>query len=228
MNVLAICTSIVAAGTGNLQVLRKIRKLRQLDVNPGNTTTHFRSYGNYMVISMALGFLFLGGGNYTLSTSNKAIAGLVCALFPRFPVECFDNRAHLQAFRHLWILAAEPRCLILRDLETREACHVPVKVTFKDFYNASTANDIVETKTLDLVAPCLLPESEFIQKIEIDSPRYWSIKLDFVKNSNMISEFWKDPTIYVKRKTGHLTYSEVKFLQIIDLNLKIYQIYIFF
>lgn len=218
---MAICTSIVAAGTGNLQVLRKIRKLRQLDINPGNTATYFRSYGNYMVISMALGFLFLGGGNYTLSTSNKAIAGLICALFSRFPVECFDNRAHLQAFRHLWILAAEPRCLILRDLETREACHVPVKVTFKDFYNSSvikradgTKETVVETKVLDLVAPCLLPESKFIQKIEINSPRYWPIKLEFVKNSDMISEFWKDPTIFVKRKTGHLTYSEVKFLQV--------------
>ncbi|GBC06091.1 hypothetical protein RclHR1_06610014 [Rhizophagus clarus] len=215
LNVLAICTSIVAAGTGNLQVLRKIRKLRQLDINPGNTATYFRSYGNYMVISMALGFLFLGGGNYTLSTSNKAVAGLICALFSRFPVECFDNRAHLQAFRHLWILAAEPRCLILRDLETREACHVPVKVTFKDFYNSSVikrADDTKEiavgTKILDLVAPCLLPESNFIQKIEINSPRYWPIKLEFVKNSDMISEFWKDPTIFVKRKTGHLTYSE--------------------
>ncbi|CAB4461982.1 unnamed protein product [Rhizophagus irregularis] len=215
LNVLAICTSIVAAGTGNLQVLRKIRKLRQLDINPGNTATYFRSYGNYMVISMALGFLFLGGGNYTLSTSNKAIAGLICALFSRFPVECFDNRAHLQAFRHLWILAAEPRCLILRDLETRDACHVPVKITFKDFYNSSvikraddTKETVVKTKVLDLVAPCLLPESKFIQKIEINSPRYWPIKLEFVKNSDMISEFWKDPTIYVKRKTGHLTYSE--------------------
>ena len=95
MNVLAICTSIVAAGTGNLQVLRKIRKLRQLDINPGNTATYFRSYGNYMVISMALGFLFLGGGNYTLSTSNKAIAGLICALFSRFPVPAATTEVHI-------------------------------------------------------------------------------------------------------------------------------------
>ncbi|CAG8479884.1 12760_t:CDS:2 [Funneliformis mosseae] len=214
LNVLTMCTSIVAAGTGNLQVLRRIRKLRRLDINPGNITTYFRSYGNYMVISMSLGFLFLGGGTYTLSTSNKAIAGLVCALFPRFPVECFDNRAHLQAFRHLWVLAAEPRCLVLRDLETREACYVPVKVTFKDFYNASitkesddTKETVVETITLDLVAPCLLPESNFIQKIEIDSPRYWPIRLEF-KKSDVMLEFWKNPTVFVKRKTGHLTYSE--------------------
>ncbi|CAG8474689.1 1003_t:CDS:2 [Acaulospora colombiana] len=141
LNVLATCTSIVAAGTGNLEVLRRIRKLHKQETDTTNSSSISRSYGTHMMTSMALGFLFLGGGNFTLSTSNKAIAGLVCSLFPRYPIETYDNRAHLQAFRHLWVLAVEPRCLVLRDIETREVCHVPVKIVFKDLYNAEVVTN---------------------------------------------------------------------------------------
>ncbi|CAG8511711.1 11496_t:CDS:2, partial [Dentiscutata heterogama] len=215
LNVLSMSVSIVAAGSGNLEVLRRIRKLHRQEVDTSNSSTISHSYGTHMVTSMALGFLFLGGGNSTLSTSNKAIAGLVCALFPRYPIEPYDNRAHLQAFRHLWVLAVEPRCLVLRDIETREACHVPVKLVFKDYYNAikvirddDRKEILVDSKSKVIVAPCLLPESNFIQTIEIDSPRYWPIKLEFGKNIEFDRKFWKDPTIYTKRKIGHLTYTE--------------------
>ncbi|CAG8532055.1 7553_t:CDS:2, partial [Acaulospora morrowiae] len=210
LNVLATCTSIVAAGTGNLEVMRRIRKLHKQEVDTVNSSSISRSYGTHMMTSMALGFLFLGGGNYTLSTSNRAIAGLVCSLFPRYPIETYDNRAHLQAFRHLWVLAVEPRCLVLRDIETREVCHVPVKIVFNDMYNAEILNNGIQTdtKTKESVAPCLLPESKFIQKIEIDSPRYWPMKLEFGKNAEFDQRFWKNSTLYVKRKIGHLTYAE--------------------
>ena len=45
---------------------------------------------------MAIGFLFLGAGRYTLSTSNEAIGALVCALYPHFPITPVDNRYHMQ------------------------------------------------------------------------------------------------------------------------------------
>ncbi|CAG8484467.1 16019_t:CDS:2 [Cetraspora pellucida] len=104
LNVLSTSVSIVAASGGNLEVLRRIRKIHQQEVD----TSSSRSF--------------------TLSTSNKAIAGLVCALFPRYPIESYGNRAHFQAIRHLWVLAVEPRCLVLRDIETKEACHIPSKI----------------------------------------------------------------------------------------------------
>jgi anaphase-promoting complex subunit 1 len=41
---------------------------------------------------MALGLLFLGGGQYTLSTSAHSVAALLCAFFPKFPTHSNDNR----------------------------------------------------------------------------------------------------------------------------------------
>lgn len=49
-----------------------------------------------MVMSMALGFLFMGGGKTTFATDNASVAALVVALYPRFPTSSSDNRCHLQ------------------------------------------------------------------------------------------------------------------------------------
>ncbi len=54
------------------------------------------TYGNHMAISMALGFLFLGGGARTFGTSNGAIAALLISVYPRFPAATNDHRCHLQ------------------------------------------------------------------------------------------------------------------------------------
>ena len=77
-----------------------------------------------MALGMALGILFMGGGRYSLSTSPSAIAALVCALFPRWPISPLENRYHLQAFRHLYALAVEPRCLETHDVVTGQMCPV--------------------------------------------------------------------------------------------------------
>ena len=49
-----------------------------------------------MAIHMSMGLLFLGGGMYTVSNSNAAVAALLCACFPEYPMASSDNRYHLQ------------------------------------------------------------------------------------------------------------------------------------
>jgi len=83
----------------------------------GQSNCHV-TYGSHMAIHMALGFLFLGAGRFTLSRTPFSIAILVCALFPKFPTYSTDNRYHLQAFRHLYVLAIEPRLFLPRDIDS--------------------------------------------------------------------------------------------------------------
>ena len=85
ISLLAISASLVMAGTGNVDLLRVLRTLRER-VEPD------LHYGHHMAIGMAMGFLFLGGGRATLCTSNEAIAALVIALYPRFPISTTDCR----------------------------------------------------------------------------------------------------------------------------------------
>lgn len=102
---------------------------------------------------------------YTLSTSNSAIAALLCALYPHFPAHSTDNRwewsvdvflfklfisgifsnftaaikafhlyfcrYHLQALRHLAVLAAEPRLLVPVDVDNLKPCYALLEVTYK-------------------------------------------------------------------------------------------------
>lgn len=92
--------------------------------------------------------------SYSLSTSPESIAAMVVAFFPKFPIHSNDNRLgpethisvslppsltfsnawfryHLQALRHLYVLAAEPRLLLPRDVDSGHPCYVPIKITFQ-------------------------------------------------------------------------------------------------
>ncbi|URE26435.1 Anaphase-promoting complex subunit [Musa troglodytarum] len=72
------------------------------------------------LVSLAIGFLFLGGGMQTFSTGNSAVAALLMTLYPRLPTGPSDNRCHLQAFRHLYVIAAESRRV--QTLKTVRVC----------------------------------------------------------------------------------------------------------
>lgn len=58
---------------------------------------------------------------------------LSAGLFMNLPVTilmyfiCF-YRYHLQALRHLYVLAAEPRVLVTREWDTSQSCSVPVRL----------------------------------------------------------------------------------------------------
>lgn len=163
LNVLVTSLAVVMAGTGDLGVMRVCRYLRS------RLTQNCVFYGSYMAMHMALGILFLGACRYSLSTSPDSIGALVCALYPIYPNHSSDNRYHLQALRHLYVLAAEPRLLIPRDIQTNKPVYVMISVKQRN-----ESNEITEFK---LKAPCLMPEVESIESVCVDDDRYWRIEI---------------------------------------------------
>lgn len=131
------------------------------------------TYGSHMAIHMAVGFQFLGAGRLTLSRTPESIAALVCALFPKFPIHSNDNRYHLQALRHLYVLATEPRILLPRDIDTGRLCLSSVTYITRD-------SSVVTT-----MAPCMLPELNDLAAVWFDDANYWAIK--FSRDNN-----WRD------------------------------------
>lgn len=180
MDVLALAAATVMAGTGDLDVFRYLRRMH------GRTDAD-TPYGSHVAAHLAIGVLFLAGGTYTFRTSDLAIASLIIAFYPLFPADVSDNRVHLQAFRHLWVLAAEARCIVVEDIDTQRPIHMPIKVVLRD------------GEVKQMRAPCLLPELHTIATVQTDDPTYWRVTLDFAGNPTHLAAFKRDQKISVRR-----------------------------
>lgn len=183
-DLLALALATVMAGTGDLAVFRRLRSMHGRDDNE-------TPYGSHLAAHLAIGALFLGGGTYTFGTSNLAIAALLVAFYPIFPSTVQDNKSHLQAFRHFWALAAEPRCLIARDIDTNQPVSIPITVTLRN-------GDQIQLHT-----PSLLPELNQIKTVRTNSPEYWNLVLDLESNAKHIAAFKSTQTIYIRRRPAH-------------------------
>ncbi|KAK5075145.1 Anaphase-promoting complex subunit 1 [Lithohypha guttulata] len=157
LDILALSCSTVMAGSGDLEVYRRLRALHgRIDKDT--------PYGSHLASHMAIGSLFLSGGMATFGTSNLAVASLVIAFYPLFPVDVLDNRAHLQALRHLWVLAVEHRCLILRDADNGQVLSgIEASIQLEDGSISS------------LRTPCLLSDLDIIRAIYIAQESYWPV-----------------------------------------------------
>ncbi|XP_046750016.1 anaphase-promoting complex subunit 1 [Diprion similis] len=198
LNVILLAAAAVMAGTGDLQILRICRYIRTR-VGPASSVV---TYGSHLATHMALGLLFLGGGRYTLSNSPSAIAALLIALFPKFPTHSNDNRYHLQALRHLYVLAAEPRLLLPRDIDTGRLCYAMVHLTFQSD-NLASGQEVV------LRAPCLLPELNSLRRVELRDDRYWNVVFEKGQNwERLMNMLERCDFVDVKQRAGCLSYQE--------------------
>ncbi|KDR78406.1 hypothetical protein GALMADRAFT_224779 [Galerina marginata CBS 339.88] len=197
LNLISISLSMVMAGTGEITCLRRLRYA--YGMSQQMMYHHGFKYGVHVATHMSLGLLFLGGGRYTLGTSDAAIASMVAAFFPRFNHVSSDNRSFLQALRHMWVLAVEPRCLIARDVDTNEVVYLPVKITMKE-------GDTVENT--QLISPTLIPDMDKLMSVRVDTPRYWPFYFDTSTHPRHKESLLQSQTLYVKRRTAFLSYTE--------------------
>nr|XP_019044670.1 hypothetical protein I302_06583 [Kwoniella bestiolae CBS 10118]OCF23600.1 hypothetical protein I302_06583 [Kwoniella bestiolae CBS 10118] len=211
LNIVTLALAMVMSGTGELSVLRRLR------VSHGQEGAGV-TYGSHMAMHMALGMLFLGRGHYTLGNSNLSIAVMSIAFFPRFLSSPGDNKSYPQAFRHLWALAVEPRCLVAKDVDSGETVYLPVKLKVKEQVpptqrlqdgTVTGEKGMVKIRQQSLISPTLISPFENILSIEIDSPRYWPVKYDLapIGGTRDKAGLIGTRTIYVKRKLGFLDYN---------------------
>ncbi|KAJ9175912.1 hypothetical protein P3X46_014412 [Hevea brasiliensis] len=196
--VLSLC--VVMAGSGHLQTFRLLRFLRNRNSADGHA-----NYGIQMAVSLATGFLFLGGGMRTFSTSNSSIAALLITLYPRLPTGPNDNRCHLQAFRHLYVLATEARWIQTVDVDSGLPVYAPLEVTIKE------TEHYAETSFCE-VTPCILPERAVLKSVRVCGPRYWPQVMELVPEDKPWWSFgdknnpFNSGVLYIKRKVGACSY----------------------
>ena len=68
----------------------------------------------------------MGGGKRTLGSSPEDVAMLIAAFFPHYPILSSDNQYHLQALRHMYVLASYNRILESVDVDSREKVCIPI------------------------------------------------------------------------------------------------------
>ncbi|MCJ1326072.1 Anaphase-promoting complex subunit 1 [Thelotrema lepadinum] len=178
---IALAAASVMAGTGDVYLMRRFRLL------------HGRSdldtpYGSHLAAHQALGILFLAGGTHTFNTSDLAVASLLCAFYPLFPTNVQDCRSHLQAFRHFWVFAAEPRCIIIRSAETHRPLSIPIVIVLRS------------GEEFESIAPCLLPELDSIARVCSNDPQFWRVTLDFAGNPGHLAAFKRHQSMFVRRR----------------------------
>ncbi|EPE02615.1 apc1 protein [Ophiostoma piceae UAMH 11346] len=207
LDVLALSCATVMAGTGDLEVLRRLRLLHGRD--DAQTT-----YGSHMAAHLAIGTLFLGSGTTTFGNSNLAVAALLVAFYPIFPTSVQDNGSHLQAFRHFWVLATEPRCLVTKDAATGQPISIPILVYLKPSalsitsgHSASSGppsqspEDTVQRRQ----TPCLLPPLDDIIAIRTDASAqgFWDLEVGFERDPSLRAAFQVNQNLYLRRRPAH-------------------------
>lgn len=184
-DVLALSVSIVMAGTGDIPVLRRLRALHGRD-DPDVP------YGSHLAAHLAIGALFLGCGTVTFGTSNQAIAALLVSFYPMLPTSVGDNRSHLQAFRHFWVLATEQRCLVAKDVINGQPVSVSVQVNMRKGISAEPV--------LYRTTPCLLPPLDQIASVStVCGPQFWNVHID-LSNNEVREAFTQNQSIYLRRR----------------------------
>lgn len=147
-------------------------------------------FGKYISTNMALGFLFLGSGQYALRTSNlESIAYLILSVLPTY-----STPYPLQELKHFWSMAVEPRCLVVKDAITEKPINgVKLKLTVKSPHKN-------KLKELELVAPCLLPDIRTIQELNVEINNYYPLHFKFNKDFMAKNLFKEGMVIYLQFK----------------------------
>ncbi|KAI8874873.1 hypothetical protein K501DRAFT_234486 [Backusella circina FSU 941] len=199
LDVLCTSAAMVMAGTGRQELASRLKVLYKRLGPKVN-------YGNNMAVSMALGLLFMGLGGYTFSSHKESIAALLCAFYPFYPTTTDDNRFHLQALRHLWVIAADSRWLMPIDVDKNEPCRVPMYLTMYEDDERKQSQPR-KLKQVRIEAPSVLPDYKLIKSICVDSNRYWPLNVDMVPGEYTDSVI-KSGLIYIKMQSNTFSYEE--------------------
>ena len=127
----ALGAAMVCAGSGDLEVMRQLRRIRGGAERWG--------FGLNQALHTALGLLFLGAGDYALSNDDGSVAFLLCAAFPALPAAPDDGSRFLPSLRWLWVLAARRRSLAAVDVRTGDPAFLPVEVVLRAGSEAAAA-----------------------------------------------------------------------------------------
>ena len=165
-------------------------------------------YGKFLSTNLALGFLFLGSGQYALNTSTlESIAFLSMSVLP-----IYATPHPLQELKHFWSMAVEPRCLVIKDIFTGDAVNnVPIELVVEE--------DIEKEEVIkEMSTPCLLPDFSKIKSISVKMHSYFPLEINFTKGYSASDFFSGGTIIYIQRKSESIFEDKASFRNVEDIH----------
>ncbi|KAI6194639.1 Anaphase-promoting complex subunit 1 [Aphelenchoides besseyi] len=175
VNVIISALAIVNAGSGNIDLVRHIRRVRYMNAQFNSPLKEANLHSVHVISNMALGLLFLGRGRYGLSRSNISLAALFISFFPIYGHSIADNRCYFQGFRFLWTIAVEPRFVVTVAEGSQETVVAPIEIVYKD----------ENKKLINAKTPLLLPPLDLISVIRIRAADFQAVDLDLNRPQDM-------------------------------------------
>lgn len=102
----------------------------------------------------------------------------------------------------MYVLAAEPRIILPRDIDTGQYCYATIHLTFETDREA-------EGQEISLQAPCLLPQLCSLKKMVLKDTRYWTIIFEKHHNWQQLENMLeRHDFLSIKQRAGCLSYLE--------------------
>ena len=181
---LCLSLGIVMAGLCDVESFKMLSEVRTRYRRQKQTVG---AYGFNMAFEMAIGFVFLGNGSLTFGNENFQVACLLISVYPVFPADFNDNKFHLQALRHLYVLSIEENLFNLIDVETGRTLQLPVEVESLDFLG----NPMVKTQ----ITPLFLRSTGKWTRIRVLDEEFHKLDFRFDGPAKKTPRF-----LFVKRK----------------------------
>lgn len=187
LSVLGLSLSIVCAGYCDLKAFKVLKTLKRKI----KACHDFDAvYGFNMAIHMSIGFLFLGNGTYTFGNSDFQILCLLLSTYPVFPSSINDNRFHLQALRHFYVLAIQENLFHLIDIDTKK----PLKLALE--LQTLGTNGVVNKHKL--ISPLFLNSSDKWKNLRLLDDDFHRLAYTFPASES--SRFSRPRFLFVKKK----------------------------
>ncbi|CAI4049724.1 anaphase promoting complex subunit 1 SKDI_14G1530 [Saccharomyces kudriavzevii IFO 1802] len=165
-------------------------------------------YGKFISTNLALGFLFLGSGQYALNISTlESIAFLIMSVLPTY-----TTPHPLQELKHFWSMAVEPRCLVIKDISTGDPVNkVPIELVVE--------KDIEKDEVIkEMLTPCLLPDFSKISSIRVKMHDYFPLEINFTKDFSASDFFSSGTIIYIQKKSESIFEDKASFKNTEDIH----------
>lgn len=130
---------------------------------------------------------------FSLSLTNVSIYVSIC-VYTKYIISyvyvcmcvyvhvCADNQNHLQALRHLYVLATEERCLSTLDVDLQQSVSLEVQVRLRSKnkrHDKNKKHPAAASAALRLKSPTLLPELSTVESITVCSPDHFGASIQF-------------------------------------------------